>query len=69
MKWTPDTHPISFEIENGQVVSFSSSDGKYDGREVQEVYDEVTREHTVINESGKKEELEMGDITLASLLD
>lgn len=69
MKWTPDTHNISFEIEDGRVISFKSSDDKYIGRDVQEVYDEVVSEHIAINESGRKEELERGEITLASLLE
>jgi len=68
MKWTPDTHQISFEIENGRVVSFSSSDDKYVGRDVQEVYEEVVNEHVVVNGSGRKEELDNNGISLDSLL-
>lgn len=68
MRWTPDTHPISFDIENG-TVSFISDDEKYVGRDPQEVYDEVVAEHKKVNESGMKDKLENGEVTLESILE
>ena len=67
MKWTPDTHPISFEIENGNI-SFISDDQKYIDRDPQEVYDEVVAEHKKVNESGMKDKLENGEVILEDLL-
>lgn len=49
MRWTPDTHDITFEIEDGRI-SIVRCDKKYVGRNPIEVYEEVLREHVSINE-------------------
>ena len=48
MRWTPDTHDITFDID-GENISIVSCAEKYLGRDVQEVWDEVLAEHTAIN--------------------
>lgn len=67
MKWTPDTHDISFEIE-GDRISIISCAEKYFGRDVREVYNEVVQEHTAINESNKKDEYLSGEVSLEGIL-
>lgn len=68
MKWTPDTHNITFEIEDDAVVSFSSEEEKYSGRSVSEVYQEVLLEHQKINGAGLKDELESGELTIEEII-
>ena len=48
-RWKPDTHDITFEIEDGRI-SIVRCDKKYVGRNPIEVYEEVLREHVSINE-------------------
>lgn len=50
MKWTPDTHEITFEIQEVSpgIFSCSSFVGDYEG-EPQEVYEQVLAEHRAIN--------------------
>lgn len=48
MRWTPDTHNISFDFNGG--IHFTSDDPKYVGRDPQEVYEEVLEEHKEIND-------------------
>jgi len=66
--WKLDTHDIEFIFTDG-VVSFVSNNPKYVGRDPQEVFDEVRAENTKINESGLKDQLEMGEATLESILE
>lgn len=66
--WKPDTHDIGFIFTDGGI-SFVSDNPKYVGRDPQEVYDEVRVENTKINESGLKDQLENGEVTLESILE
>ena len=66
--WKLDTHDIEFIFTDG-VVSFVSNNPKYVGRDPQEVYDDVRIENTKINESGLKDQLDNGEVTLESILE
>ena len=66
--WKLDTHDIEFIFTDG-VVSFVSNNPKYVGRDPQEVFDEVRAENTKINESGLKDQLDNGEVTLESILE
>lgn len=66
--WKPDTHDIEFIFTDG-VVSFVSNNPKYVGRDPQEVFDEVRAENAKINESGLKDQLDNGEVTLESILE
>jgi len=51
MKWTPDTHKISFIFnEDNNLVAFETTEEKYTGRDLKEIYDEVIAEHQEIND-------------------
>lgn len=62
MKWTPDTHQISFEIENGIAVSFKTDVAEWKEISPQELHEMVLEEHQTINTLEDKTPDEIAEI-------
>lgn len=62
MKWTPDTHPISFEIENGIAVSFETKVFEWQEMSPKELHEMVIKEHSKVNNLEGKTSEEIAEI-------